>query len=155
MKKNTKPEIKIQLEHLAAEIAAGCWGTQIALREDLPSQGERGWGVPATYTRGPKSMTYARSVGSTQGSRPAIPSEALKYSVRSITKRCCGREDAAPGQRSLTSTVPAEVPLLFHSSQPWIGSTAVKNKVRPSALSSDGDEEFMPGLISLTNVVLA
>src|SRR5436190_177113 len=49
-----------------------------------------------------------------------------------------GLELPLPGFMSLTSTVPAAVPLLFHNSTPLDPSLAVKHKVLPAAVSEAG-----------------
>ena len=41
--------------------------------------------------------------------------------------------EAAPGRMSFTSTVPASVPSVFHSSRPTVPSLAQKKTWRPSA----------------------
>ena len=41
---------------------------------------------------------------------------------------------------SLTRTVPAAVPSLFHSSLPWVPSLAAKKSVEPTAVRFVGDE---------------
>ena len=50
-------------------------------------------------------------------------------SVPPDARRFAGAEPADPGRMSLTSTVPASVPSLFHSSYPCTPSLAVKNSV--------------------------
>ena len=57
-----------------------------------------------------------------------MPSSAAKNSVPFTFVRLLGSSRAA-GLMSLTSTVPAAVPSLFHSSQPVVPSSAAKNSV--------------------------
>ena len=45
-----------------------------------------------------------------------------------------------PGFMSLTSLVPAGVPLVSQSSFPWIPSLAVKKVVAPTAVNCSGSE---------------
>src|SRR5262249_4249747 len=66
-----------------------------------------------------------------------------------------GDEVALPGLRSLTSTVPAAVPSLFHSSRPCVPSSAVKNSLPLTSVSHQGYEVALPGLRSLTSTVPA
>jgi hypothetical protein len=56
---------------------------------------------------------------------------------------------------SLTTTVPAVVPSLFHSSAPLTGSLAVKNSVLPMTVRLKGLELALPGRMSLTRTVPA
>jgi hypothetical protein len=58
---------------------------------------------------------------------------------------------------SLTSFVPAAVPLELQSSTPWVPSSARKKSLPAKAkvVSSVGDESPPPGLMSLTSVVPA
>src|SRR5262249_26859185 len=63
-----------------------------------------------------------------------------------------GEEAAPPGKMSLTSTVPAAVPSLFHSSVPCVPSLAVKNSV-PLTLVKLLGKEGPPGVMSLTTTV--
>ena len=51
----------------------------------------------------------------------------------------------APGLMSLTMTVPASVPSLFHSSRPWVPSLAVKNSVPLTFVRALGNELAGPG----------
>ena len=60
---------------------------------------------------------------------PCTPSLAPKNSVPLTFVRSAGFEFALPGLMSLTRTVPAAVPLLFHSSEPCVPSLAAKNSV--------------------------
>ena len=58
---------------------------------------------------------------------------------------------------SLTRTVPASVPSLFHSSAPWSPSSAAKNSVPFTAVRLSGpyDSRTGSGLMSLTRTVPA
>ena len=56
---------------------------------------------------------------------------------------------------SLTRTVPAAVPSLFHSSTPCVPSSAAKNSVPFTFVRSLGYELRLPGLMSLTRTVPA
>ena len=53
---------------------------------------------------------------------------------------------------SLTRTVPAAVPSLFHSSDPWVASVALKKR-RPFASVNSLRLELPPGKISFTRTV--
>ena len=56
----------------------------------------------------------------------------------------------------MTSTVPAAVPSLFHSSLPWAPSLAVKNSVAADVRQEPRVELLaVPGLMSLTRTVPA
>ena len=66
-----------------------------------------------------------------------------------------GPEEATPGLMSLTSTVPAAVPSLFHSSVPKSGWNAVKKSVPLTLVSQEGLEDPAPGLMSFTSTVPA
>ena len=58
---------------------------------------------------------------------------------------------------SLTRTVPASVPSVFHSSRPWVPSSAVKNSVPPTSVRYVGPlySPSSPGSMSLTRTVPA
>ena len=56
---------------------------------------------------------------------------------------------------SMTITVPAPVPSLFHSSSPCAPSSAVKKRVLPTARRFEGSEESTPGRMSATCTVPA
>ena len=65
-------------------------------------------------------------------------------------------EPAAPALMSLTRTVPAAVPSLFHSSQPWMPSSAEKSSVPPTRRRGSGcSTAAAPWLMSLTSTVPA
>ena len=64
-------------------------------------------------------------------------------------------EGVVPGLMSLTRTVPASVPSLFHSSLPLTPSSAEKNSVPPTAVRSSMSEPEPPGSMSLTRTVPA
>ncbi len=63
-------------------------------------------------------------------------------------------ELANSGLMSSTSTVPAAVPSVFHSSVP-VTVKAEKKTVSPTTVSSAGTDEPRPGLMSLTSTVPA
>ena len=70
----------------------------------------------------------------------ASPSLAVKNSVAvDVASGSGGYEPAAPGLMSLTRTVPAAVPSLFHSSSPSPASLAVKNSVPLTFVRFVGD----------------
>ena len=76
--------------------------------------------------------------------------------------RLDGNEPLTPGLMSLTSTVPAAVPSLFHSSAPAVPSVALKKTAPPTPTKLAGDEELFaseigltPGKMSLTSAVPA
>ena len=58
---------------------------------------------------------------------------------------------------SLTRTVPAAVPSLFHSSAPWVVSRATKKRVPLKSVSDELRKTLtaleLPGLMSLTSLV--
>src|SRR5205809_7763581 len=56
---------------------------------------------------------------------------------------------------SLTRTVPASVPSLFHNSRPVSGREAVKNKVLLTRTRPLGYDDPAPGLMSLRSTVPA
>ena len=56
---------------------------------------------------------------------------------------------------SLTRTVPASVPSLFHNSSPLLGSFALKKSVPFTLVRVRGDELSLPGWMSLTRTVPA
>ena len=56
---------------------------------------------------------------------------------------------------SLTITVPASVPSLFHSSAPLAVSSATKKSCEPTAVRDVGAESAFPGAMSLTSRVPA
>src|SRR5690349_15007670 len=56
---------------------------------------------------------------------------------------------------SLTSTVPAAVPLDFHNSKPWVPSLAAKNAVPLKLVKEKRFEPAEPGRMSLTSTVPA
>ena len=58
-----------------------------------------------------------------------VPSLAVKNRVPFTTRERARARAAAPGLMSFTSTVPASVPSLFHSSLPLLPSSAEKNSV--------------------------
>ena len=60
-----------------------------------------------------------------------------------------------PTTMSFTSTVPASVPSVCHSSLPFTGSDALKYKLPFTFVRYRGDEPAAPGLISFTRVVPA
>ena len=60
-----------------------------------------------------------------------------------------------PGLMSSTSTVPAAVPSLFHSSTPLVPSLAVKKSVPFTFVSDRGLESPLPARMSLTSTVPA
>src|SRR4051794_19462702 len=68
--------------------------------------------------------------------------------------RLLGPEDADPGVMSLTRTVPADVPSLFHSSLP-AESPATKKRVFPTAVRDTGELPPVPATMSLTRTVPA
>jgi hypothetical protein len=76
---------------------------------------------------------------------PVMPSLAWKNSVVPTAVSCgtllAGTDEVGPTLMSLTSTVPAAVPSVFHSSVPVVPSLAVKNRVSPTILNSVDDEE--------------
>ena len=55
-------------------------------------------------------------------------------------------ELAVPGAMSLTRTVPAAVPSLFHSSMPVVGSKAMKKSVPFTLVRTDGEEPVGAGV---------
>ena len=57
------------------------------------------------------------------------PSSARKNSMPPARVSSVGYELPEPGLMSLTRTVPAGVPSVFHSSTPLVPSSAVKNTV--------------------------
>ena len=75
---------------------------------------------------------------------------ALKYKVPFTLVRSIGSESFAPGLMSLTKTVPAAVPSLFHNSPPCVPSLARKYKVPFTFVRSVGLERFS-GLMSFTS----
>jgi hypothetical protein len=74
-----------------------------------------------------------------------------------------GAELPKPDQISLTSDVPAAVPLVFQSSRPmWVlrlrlvcGAVELKKMSPPTAVISIGSEPMLPGVKSATSTVLA
>ncbi|GCA81669.1 hypothetical protein MiTs_03688 [Microcystis aeruginosa NIES-2521] len=86
-------------------------------------------------------------------------SVGVKNRVLPTAVRLSGLEEPQgtppPGQISLTRTVPAAVPSLFHNSKPLTPSLALKNRVLPTAVRRLGLELEEPGRISLTRTVLA
>ncbi|GCL48269.1 hypothetical protein NIES3787_39850 [Microcystis aeruginosa NIES-3787] len=71
-------------------------------------------------------------------SRPLTPLSAVKNRVRVLPTTVLWvekpTEPRKPGLISLTRTVPAAVPSLFHNSKPFTLSKAVKNRVLPSTV---------------------
>ena len=70
-------------------------------------------------------------------SRPAgpdAPSSAVKNSVPSTSSRRSGPKPPEPGTMSFTSTVPALVPSLFHSSKPVGASASWRRREWPRPL---------------------
>ena len=61
----------------------------------------------------------------------------------------------ASGLMSLTITVPAAVPSLFHSSRPFVPSSALKKSMPPTAVSAPILLSFKPGAMSFTITVPA
>src|SRR5207302_660138 len=66
-----------------------------------------------------------------------------------------GKPKELPGLMSLTRTVPAALPSLFHNSRPFTPSSATKNSVPPTAVRYPGYEPELAGLMSLTRTVPA
>ena len=75
---------------------------------------------------------------------PFDPSSAAKYSVPFTSVSCHGAEVELPGRMSLTSTVPDDVPLLFHSSVPFDPLLARKYSVPFTFTRKLGEEEAAP-----------
>ncbi len=96
-------------------------------------------------------------------SSPLTSSKALKYRVLPTAVRLRGLELKPPvitppeleepGRMSLTRTVPAAVPSLFHNSLPFTPSSEVKYKVLPTTVRLPGEELEEPGRMSLTRTV--
>src|SRR4051812_37159138 len=66
--------------------------------------------------------------------RPAIGGHERR---RVVGIRRGWKDESVPGVRSLTSTVPASVPSLFHNSRPCTLSFATKNTVRFTRTESE------------------
>ena len=64
----------------------------------------------------------------------------MKKSVPLTLVRLAGEDENAPGMMSLTITVPAAVPSLFHNSVPKPLANAVKNSVPFTSTRLDGLE---------------
>ena len=60
----------------------------------------------------------------------------MKNKVPLALMKSTGLELSTPGRMSFTSTVPADVPSLFHGSRPLVGSLAVKYSVPPALTKS-------------------
>src|SRR5881396_626657 len=89
-------------------------------------------------------------------SQPAFGSNPEKKIVPSTLASGPFRPPAprpGPGQTSFTSTVPASVPSLFHSSQPVSGANAMKYSTPPASVSQLGPDEHRPGQMFLTSTV--
>ena len=86
---------------------------------------------------------------------PFAPSWPRRRASRSGSDGEEGRSSARPGRMSSTSTVPAAVPSLFHSSTPVVPSLAVKKSVPFTFVETAGSEPVAPGLMSLTSTVPA
>src|SRR5947199_219364 len=87
----------------------------------------------------------------THGSLPV----ALKQRVPFRLVKADGPDEADPGFKSFTSTVPASVPSDFHSSTPCVPSLAVKYRVPLTLNSLAGAEPTEPGQMSFTSTVPA
>ena len=85
---------------------------------------------------------------------PDAPLLAAKYTLVPIATSPVGAPLPEPWM-SLTSTVPALVPSLFHSSVPLGWLVAEKCRVEPTTARLAGLLLLLPGLMSLTNTVPA
>ena len=63
-----------------------------------------------------------------------VPSIARKKRVPPRAVKSCGCEYSIPGLMSLTKTVPAAVPSLFHNSTPSVESYAVNKSVPATSI---------------------
>jgi hypothetical protein len=78
-----------------------------------------------------------------QSSKPCVPSSATKYRSEAVGsssgKLRLPEYSASPasGLTSTTSSVPAFVPSLLHSSQPWTPSLPAKYRAPPNGIRSD------------------
>src|SRR6266536_2436756 len=95
-------------------------------------------GVPSLF-----HSSWPRSAPVT-GSRAS----ALKKSVPPTRVRRSRVKPLGPGGKSLSMTVPASVPSLFHSWRP----KARKKSVSPTRVRLSGVDEPAPGLMSLTSL---
>ena len=86
---------------------------------------------------------------------PFSAPKAVKRRVPLRSTRRVGPELAGPGRISLTRTVPAAVPSLFHSSLPVSGWKALKKSVPLIFRSRATPAEPAPGTMSLTRTVPA
>jgi hypothetical protein len=69
---------------------------------------------------------------------PVVGSVAVKKSVPATSTSCSGALLPVT-EISRTRIVPANVPLLFHSSTPAVASSAAKKRLEPTAFSSCGE----------------
>src|SRR5262245_24181779 len=104
--------------------------------------------------------TSRLTTGGSHSSRPCTPSSAVKKRWPPETVSDAGFEWVLPGLMSLTRTVPAAVPSLFHSSWPLVPLEAEKNNVPLTFVSSwtfelEPYELPPPGRMSLTRTVPA
>src|SRR4051794_38701618 len=79
----------------------------------------------------------------------------MKNTPRLVTVWECGVDDALPGRRSLSRTVPAAVPSVFHSSVPVAGVDAGNHSSPPTEAQMPGAEPMAPGARSVIIAVPA
>ena len=100
-------------EQRAVHVRQVSWGTSCRCRIDVLDQDGAGGGAVAL----PQLVPCVAVVGR---------EEQRAVHVRQVSR---GTSRSLPGLMSLTRTVPAAVPSLFHSSLPCVPSSAVKNSV--------------------------
>src|SRR3954453_17251716 len=86
-------------------------------------------------------------------SAPAMPSVAAKSIVPFKLMKPFGEEELGhepyglelwPGKMSLTSTVPPDVPSVFHSSRPFASTAENSTPLVPNGVKELGDEPVAP-----------
>ena len=133
----------------------------VAEKNTVPRAGVRSWGdelaVPGLTSATSTVPAALPSLFHSSVPLPGalVPLLAEKYTVVPSGTRLATLLLLEPGQMSFTSTVPASVPSLFHSSAPMEPPSALKNSVDPAAVMPDGEEAPVPGLMSLTCTVPA
>ena len=109
-------------------------------------------GAPVRF---PQRLAVARVVGAEEElTTDARQVRGFRRLGRVLRARCPGPELQTPGQTSLTSWVPAAVPLDLQSSDPWFASVAAKKTFAWNGVMFSGVESALPGLMSLTRLAV-